>query len=86
MPTNLRARHQDSDELIGLALSPKAAFQNYAASIGSGALAFVSVPNVMLAFIAFTAATYIVSEAMDNRALNNGDVVIKTWKKPRWDV
>lgn len=82
MPQNLPCRAYDDGLMTGLALSPKAAFQSYAASLAGGALAFAAIPNVMLACVAFTAATYLVSEAMDQRALENGDVVVRTYKRP----
>lgn len=86
MPTHLPNIRHNNDEIIGLALSPKAAFTTYATSISTGAVAFAAVPDVMASVIAFTAVAFLVSDKMERRALDKGDVVIKTWKKPRWDI
>lgn len=86
MPTHLPRIRRNNDELVGLALSPKAAFQTYAASLSTGAAAFVAVPDVIGSLVAFTAVAFLVSDKMERRALDKGDVVIKTWKKPRWDI
>ncbi len=98
MGLQLHNSRPKSDTLTYLTLSPLAEIKTCIASIGSGsimadvavtAFKFVAMPALLtvgIASIAFLATVDYVSDKMTERALDKGDVKIKTVKRPQIDI
>lgn len=87
-----------NDHLIGLGLTPLAEIKTCVASIGGGGImadvaysAFqaVALPAVVIlagSTIAFLAGVDFIQDKMIQHAMDNGDVRIRTWRRPKIDI